>query len=167
MVSINEVQDTNLDFSELDMIYKRVSYLASPTGVYPLYNENYAEISDNIHHLNNLIKKYKDLISSIKDMNSSETKNIEQISNVIKISFECIITNIFYLKSIGVPVTSCWEEFVQEMSSRRINSDHIKNIFKEKPQYNADIEGALLGAIEERKKLLKLAADLSNKLNNI
>ena len=167
MVSINQDKETCIDFSELDFFYKKISHLSSPTGVYDSKRITIEEDTDEIIYGKYISDKFKNLNSLIFDLNFSNNRSIKDISNLTKLSLECIVLIVFYLKSLGVPVTSCWDEMVKEFVSKKIKNGGIKNLFTSDSEYNANIEGALLVAIEERKELLKYAGEVSDQLNGI
>ena len=69
MISITQVQDTKLDFTELDKFHKDASQDMPPTGVYP-YTDAF---SSEILYMTLVKEEYKELEEALLTLNSGNT----------------------------------------------------------------------------------------------
>lgn len=122
MVSIIEVQDTKLDFTELDKFHKDAGQDMPSTGDYP-YDTAYGSEALYV----TLVKEeYKELEDSLLALTQGNTDtgacDIEGFANIAKEALDCIVVLVGLLKSLGIPITECWDELMRELASKRLPS---------------------------------------------
>ena len=160
MVSITQVQDTKLDFTELDKFHKDASQDMPPTGVYP-YDTAY---DSEILYMTLVKEEYKELEEALLHITSGNTDDgtcdIEGFADIAKEALDCIVVLIGLLKSLGIPITECWDELMRELASKRLpNGDFLRRddgkILKPDTFKKANIVRVLNEATNKREATMK------------
>lgn len=160
MVSIIQVQDTKLDFTELDKFHKDAGQDMPPTGVYP-YDTAYGS---EILYMTLVKEEYKELEEALLALTSGNTDDgscdIKGFANIAKEALDCIVVLVGLLKSLGIPTTECWDELMRELASKRLpNGDFLRRddgkILKPDTFKKADIVRVLNEATDKREAAMK------------
>lgn len=160
MVSIIQVQDTKLDFTELDKFHKDAGQDMPPTGYYPYTNA----FSSEILYMTLVKEEYKELEEALLALTSGNTDDgscdIEGFAGIAKEALDCIVVLVGLLKSLGIPITECWDELMRELASKRLpNGDFLRRddgkILKPDTFKKADIVRVLNEATNKRDAAMK------------
>ena len=160
MVSIIQVQDTKLDFTELDKFHKDAGQDMPPTGCYPYDNA----FSSEILYMTLVKEEYKELQEALIALTGGNTDDgscdIEGFADIAKEALDCIVVLVGLLKSLGIPITECWDELMRELASKRLpNGDFLRRddgkILKPDTFKKADIVRVLIDASEKRAGTMK------------
>ena len=160
MVSIIQVQDTKLDFTELDKFHKDAGQEMPPTGVYP-YDAAY---DSEILYMTLVKEEYKELEEALLALTNGNTYDgicdIEGFAGIAKEALDCIVVLIGLLKSLGIPITECWDELMRELASKRLpNGDFLRRddgkILKPDTFKKADIVRVLITSKKKRAGTMK------------
>ena len=160
MVSIIQVQDTKLDFTELDKFHKDAGQDMPPTGVYPYESAYESEAL----YMTLVREEYKELEEALLALTNGNTDagicDIEGFADITKEALDCIVVLVGLLKSLGIPITECWDELMRELASKRLpNGDFLRRddgkILKPDTFKKADIVRVLNEATNKRKAAMK------------
>ena len=160
MISIIQIQDTKLDFTELDKFHKDAGQDMPPTGVYPYINAFSAETL----YMTLVKEEYKELEEALNALTYGNTDDgscdIEGFADITKEALDCIVVLVGLLKSLGIPITECWDELMRELASKRLpNGDFLRRddgkILKPDTFKKADIVRVLNEATDKRDATMK------------
>ena len=127
MVSIELVKPTKLDFTVLDKFHNDSGQNMNPTGRYPYYEaapeeilyqtlvkEEFAEFSEALNGL-------------ATGTHDDGSVTLAGFAHIAKEGLDLIVVTIGLLKSLGIPVTECWDELNKELTSKRLpNGDFLR-----------------------------------------
>lgn len=152
MTSITQVQDIKLDFTELDKFHKDASQDMPPTGVYPYTNPE-------ILYMTLVKEEYRELEEELLALTTGSC-DIVRLAGITKEALDCIVVLIGLLKSLGIPITECWDELMRELASKRLpNGDFLRRsdgkILKPDTFKKADIVRVLLEATDKHDASMK------------
>lgn len=160
MISIIQVQDTKLDFTELDKFHKDASQDMPPTGCYPYTSASSSEILYKTLVKEEYMELEEALLALTNDNMDTGSCDIVGFASIAKEALDCIVVLIGLLKSLGIPITECWDELMRELASKRLpNGDFLRRddgkILKPDTFKKADIVRVLLEAIDKHDASMK------------
>lgn len=116
----SKVNPVVLDFSVLDAFHRDSGQKMLATGYYPC---EFVAPSEALYRV--LVdEEYQELKGALKALEDGTLDNgnitVEDLAEVAKEGLDLIVVVVGLLKSLGIPVTECWNELNRELQSKRL-----------------------------------------------
>ena len=157
---VSKVEPVVLDFSVLDAFHRDSGQKMLATGYYPC---EFVAPSESLYRAL-VAEEYQELKDALKALEEGTLDNgnitVKDLAEVAKEGLDLIVVIIGLLKSLGIPVTECWNELNRELQSKRLpNGTFLKRgdgkVLKPDTFKKADIIDVLYTAKNRREDYIR------------